>query len=321
MKPIGTKNISGYLLPLFKTKADVIERNTIGIKTFTTGSKYHNLLRREVHHLTELHFLLPDFFLGGFALSDVDHRTGVLNEISARAENRMTNAVNVPDAAIRMHNAIIHSFVRLVIHGSLGRLPERRLIVGMNSLEEFFHPGGTIAWIKTQNAVTCLRPIPGVAVGTPGPTAGSAQPLRFRQVRFAALQILSQLLLLGHIHGGSKKPFENPVVEDWNANATNIANRAVRSNDPLLYVATGTLLTHPLYGLCHEIAVLRVNGGQILLERRGSLLRVEAIDLKQFQGPIFKKTRRIQSPASRLTEALPFCEIKLASLEFLGTPL
>src|SRR5260370_2036643 len=220
MKPIGTKNISGYLLPLFKTEADVIERNTIGIKTFTTGSKYHNLLRREVHHLTELHFLLPDLFLSGFALSDVDHRTGVLNEISARAENRMTNAVNVPDAAIRMHNAIIHSFVRLVIHGSLGRLPERRLIVGMNSPEEFFHPGGTIAWIKTQNAVTFLRPIPGdlpgerhFAVGTPGPTAGSAQSLRLRQVRFSPLQILSQLLLLGHIHGGSKQTFENPVVE------------------------------------------------------------------------------------------------------------
>src|SRR5260370_27577484 len=307
MKPIGTKNIFGYLLPLFKTKAGVLERNTVGIKTFTAGSKYHNLLRREVHHLTELHFLLPDFFLGGFALSDVDHRTGVLNEICAGAENRMTDAVNVPDGAIRMHNAIIHCFVRVVIHGSLGRLPERRLIVGMNSLKEFFHPGRTIAWIKTQNAVTFLRPIPGdlpgerhFAVGTPGPTAGSAQPLRFRQVRFAALQIQGQLLLLGHIHGGSKKPFENPVVEDWNANATNIANRAVWSNDPLLCVAAGTLLTHPLYGLCHEVAVLRVNGGQVLLESGGSLLRVNAIDLRKFPRPLFKKSPRIESQAPRI---------------------
>jgi hypothetical protein len=95
--------------------------------------------------------------------------------------------------------------------------------------------------------------------------------------------------LLGHIHGGSKKPFENPVVEDWNTNASKIANRAVRSNDPLLYVATGTLLTYPLYGLCHEVAVLRMNDGQVLLDRRGPFLRVQAIDLKQFLRPIFKK--------------------------------
>jgi len=95
--------------------------------------------------------------------------------------------------------------------------------------------------------------------------------------------------LLGHIHGGAKKPFEKPVVEDWNTNASNIANRAVRSDDPLLCVATGTLLTHLLYGLCHEVAVFRMNGGEVLLERRGSHLRVEAIDLKQFARPIFKK--------------------------------
>src|SRR4029453_4658173 len=46
-------------------------------------------------------------FFGALAFSDVNHSTGVLNEIAARAENRMTNAVNVPDGATRMHNAII----------------------------------------------------------------------------------------------------------------------------------------------------------------------------------------------------------------------
>src|SRR5258708_1297182 len=198
-EPTGTKKISGCLPPLIKTKADVIEPNAIGIKTFTIGSKYRNLLRREVQYLTELHFLLPDLFLGRLTLSDVDDSTGVLNEIPGRAENRMTNTVNVPDGATRMHDAIIHSFVRLVIYGSLGRLPERRLIVGMNSLDEFFHSGRTIAWIKTQNAATFLRPIPGVGVRTPGPTAGLAQPLRFRQVRFTSSEGLVRALLFAQV--------------------------------------------------------------------------------------------------------------------------
>src|ERR1700730_10637995 len=191
----------------------------------------------------------------------------------------------------------------------------------MKPLKKIFESGQTILWIETQNTVAFLRPVPDILVWTPCPAACLAESLRFRQVRFAALQLLSQLLLVGHIHGGSKKPFENPVVEDWNTNAANIANRAVRSNEPLLYVGTGTLLTHPLYGLCHEVAVLRVNGGQVLLQRRGSLLSFEAIDLKQFPRPMFKKTRRIESPAPRMTETLPFCEMELASLQLLGTPL
>src|ERR1700730_14690728 len=191
----------------------------------------------------------------------------------------------------------------------------------MKPLKKIFESGQTILWIETQNTVAFLRPVPDILVWTPCPAACLAESLRFRQVRFAALQLLSQLLLVGHIHGGSKKAFENPVREDWNTNASNIANRAVRSNDPLLYVATGTLFTHPLYGLCHEVAVLRVNGGPVLLERRGSLLRIEAIDLKQFPRPIFKKPRRIESPAPRMTETLPFCEIELVPSPRFFSPL
>ena len=177
--------------------------------------------------------------------------------------------------------------------------------------------GQTTPWIETQKTVAFLRPVRDILLRTPGPTAGLAQPLSLRQVRFAALQLLSRLLLLGHIHRGPKKPFENLVVEDWNANATNIANLPVWSNDPLLYVSTGTLLANPLHGLCHGVAVLRMNGGQKLLERRRSLLRVEALDLKQFPRPIFKKSRGIESPAPRMTETLPFGEIELASLQLL----
>src|SRR6202040_4263130 len=96
----------------------------------------------------------------------------------------MTNAVNVPDGATRMHNAIIHFFVQFVMPGPLGRFPEGRLIVGMNSLDEFFHSGRTIPWIKTQNAVAFLRPIPDVGVGTPRSTACVTEFLRFCQIRF-----------------------------------------------------------------------------------------------------------------------------------------
>src|SRR6266849_4147094 len=100
------------LLPLFETITVVIERNAVGIKTFTVRSVYHNMLRRKVQHLPELHFLLPDLFLGRLALSDVDHSAHKFNEIARSAQDRMTYDVNVPHGAIRMHEAV----VRLTLH-------------------------------------------------------------------------------------------------------------------------------------------------------------------------------------------------------------
>jgi hypothetical protein len=63
--------MSGCLPPLFKTNAVVIERNAVGIKTFTTGSIYPNLLRNEVDYLTELRFLLADLVFRSLAVFDI----------------------------------------------------------------------------------------------------------------------------------------------------------------------------------------------------------------------------------------------------------
>ena len=45
--------------------------------------------------------------LCSFTLSDVDHSAHKFNEMARRAQNRMTYDVNVPDWAIRMHDAVV----------------------------------------------------------------------------------------------------------------------------------------------------------------------------------------------------------------------
>ena len=45
-------------------------------------------------------------------------------------------------------------------------------------------------WIKTQNPVALLGPVPDVLVWTPCPAACFAESLRFRQVRLASAQFL-----------------------------------------------------------------------------------------------------------------------------------
>src|SRR4029077_15575057 len=96
-----------FLPPLFKVKAEVIERDAVGIETFAVRSEYRNKLRCEVQHLPELRFTSAQLLLCTFTLSDVDHSAHKFNEMAGRAQNRMTYDVNVPDGAIGMHDAVV----------------------------------------------------------------------------------------------------------------------------------------------------------------------------------------------------------------------
>src|SRR6478672_12872961 len=111
------------LLPPFITKTQVIEQNAVGVKTFSVGSKYGNQLRREVQHLTELHFLLPDLFLGRLTLGDVDHSTDEFMQIAGSVEDRTAYDVNVPDSFVRMHDSVTQFKIRLVADRFLETFP------------------------------------------------------------------------------------------------------------------------------------------------------------------------------------------------------
>src|SRR5258708_40309185 len=102
-------NFSGKapLPPFIDTDAEVIERDAVYIETFAVGTENRDKLRREVQHLPELHFTSAQFLLCPFTLSNVDHSADKFNEMAGRAQNRMTYDVNVPDRAIRMHDAVV----------------------------------------------------------------------------------------------------------------------------------------------------------------------------------------------------------------------
>src|SRR5258706_3163237 len=81
-KRLGRKKIRGGLPPLFKTKADVIEPNAVGIKTFATRSEYSNKLRNEVQNLPEFCLLFADFVFCPFAIFDVGRDPIPLDDVS-----------------------------------------------------------------------------------------------------------------------------------------------------------------------------------------------------------------------------------------------
>src|SRR5258708_39580817 len=89
----------------------------------------------------------------------------------------------------------------------------------MNPLKEIFEPGQTILWIETQNTVAFLRPVPDILVWTPCPTAGVAQPLRIRQVRFTAPEGLLGPLAIFNV-GDDTIPFDDVAGFISQRNAT-----------------------------------------------------------------------------------------------------
>src|SRR6266849_6320197 len=101
-----------------------------------------------------------------------------------------------------MHDAIVRLPLCLLADSRLDYFPEAGLVVGMKPLKEVFESGQTILWIETQNTVAFLRPVPDILLWTPGPTAGFAQPLRFRQRRFTSSEIHLRPLLFTQIDHG-----------------------------------------------------------------------------------------------------------------------
>src|SRR5271154_4391725 len=134
-------------LPVFKTKADVVEHDAVGVKALPVRPVYRNNLRREVENLPELHFTSAPFLLCSYTFSDVDHSADKFNEIAGRAQNRMTHDVDGPDWAIHMYDAEVRLKLFLLADSRLDYLPEGGLVVGMKPQKKVFQSGQTILWI------------------------------------------------------------------------------------------------------------------------------------------------------------------------------
>src|SRR3984893_17220225 len=98
----------GFGSPSVHVDTQILERHAIGIEWGSIRRKDSEVLRHEVQHLPELHFTSAPFLLCSFTLRDVDHSAHKFNEVAGRAQNRMTEDVNVPDGALRMHDAVVH---------------------------------------------------------------------------------------------------------------------------------------------------------------------------------------------------------------------
>src|SRR5437764_7639597 len=104
------------------------------------------------------------------------------------------------------------------------------------------------------------------------------QLLGLGQVRLPTLQLLGQQFLLGDIHGCAEKPLKEFAFNKGNSDAANVASLAVGAHNPLLDIASTAFRMHSLYSVSHKLAVLWVNGGQILFKCWGPLLWFQPVN-------------------------------------------
>src|SRR5258708_5192200 len=187
----------------------------------------------------------------------------------------MADSANPLHLSVRKKNAELVIVIGFFHNCPFDRARPPMAILRVDAFEIFFPSWRSLSWIEAENPIELLGDLHRVPIRyAPSPAARMSQLLRLGQVRLLALQFLCQQLLFGDIHCGAEKPLEEFAFNNGNSDAANVALLAVGANNSLFDIAARAFRLHSHYGVSHEIAVLWVNGSQILFKCRGSLLRI-----------------------------------------------
>src|SRR6185295_9802797 len=144
------------LLPLFTSKAEVIECSAVDIETFAIRSEYRNNVWRRVEYLSELHFLLSNLLFDRLALGDVGHRPDQLN-IAGRILKSPGSNVDVSDCPARHQQPTLVFVVGAARGCAFEDLFRKRPVLRMNALEHHVEVW-FLGVVVFENAIGLVRP-------------------------------------------------------------------------------------------------------------------------------------------------------------------
>src|ERR1700747_1395662 len=99
-------------------------------------------------------------------------------------------------------------------------------------------------------------------------------------------QFLREALLPSNIHPCPKEALENLPLRDRNTHATYVTNLSVRPHNSFCEVECEMVFQHLRNALFHKCTIFRVYQGQIFFYCWRLTLRIKAVNLKQFRGPV-----------------------------------
>src|SRR6266481_621378 len=103
------------------------------------------------------------------------------------------------------------------------------------------------------------------------------EPLSFRQVRFAASEVLGQELVLRNVYCAADVLFQVLVFDKRNTDAAKVPDLTVGTNDALCSIEGRSFRQDSLDHVCHGLAILWVDTIQIFLNTRRFAGRIKSV--------------------------------------------
>src|SRR5438874_2049769 len=232
----------------------------------------------------------------------------------------LSRAVHNPFFLLRMVNPIRHVDANVLAKYSLERFGYDIAIVRMQNGQPFGEFRNAFRWIETENRKGFRRPIVKYSVRPERPTSHMSEPFSFAQIKFASLQLLRRIFLLGDIQCVADQSRDLAVLGDWLSRAVHNPFFLFRMVNPIRHVDANVLAKYSLERFGYEIAIVRMQNSQPFRECRNAFRWIETEDRERFRRPIVKCSVRPERPVSHVRESFSFSQIKFASLQLLGTP-
>src|SRR6266567_919973 len=229
--------------------------------------------------------------------------------------DRISRAVHNPSSLFRMVDPIRHVDANPLAKDSLERFGYEIAIVRMQNGQPFRECRNAFRWIETENRKGFRRPIVKYSVRPERPTSHMSEPFSFAQIKFAPLQFLRRILLLGNIQRVADQSRDLAVLDDWLSRAVHNPFSLFRMVDPIRHVDANVLAKYSLERFGYAIAIVRMENGQPFRECRNAFRWVETEENERLRRPIIECSIQLQRPASHVSQPLSLSQVKFALLD------
>src|SRR5437762_2900453 len=222
----------------------------------------------------------------------------------ALLDDWLSRAVHNPFSLFRMVNLIRHVAANALAKHSLDRFGQEIAIVRMQNVQPFGECRNAFRWIETENRKGFRRPIVKYSVRPERPTSHMSEPLSFSQIKFASLQFLRRIFLLGNIQCVADQSRDLAVLDDRLSCAVHNPFSLFRMINAIRHVDANVLAKYSLERFGYEIAIVSMQHGQPFGECRNAFRWIET-----------EENERLRRPASHMSQPLTLSQVKFASLD------
>src|SRR6266700_198237 len=268
---------------------------------------------RESFSFSQIKFASLQVLRRIFLLGDVQCVADQSRDLAV-LDDWLSRAVHNPLSLLRMVNAIRHVDANALAKDSLDRFGYEIAIVRMQNVQPFGECRNAFRWIETEENERLWRPIIECSIRPERPTSHMSEPFSFSQIKFASLQFLRRIFLLGDIQCVADQSRDLAVLDDWLSRALHNPLSLLRMVNAIRHVDANALAKASLDRFGYEIAIVRMQNGQPFGECRNAFRWIETEENERLRRPIIEYPIGSKRPAAHMGQPFSFAQVKFAPL-------